>query len=243
MMIRTVRAEWGKAFSILSPSACLIGTVMLIAITSSTLGNDFVHGIGIGEHPASQTMPSIDALGPAVQFGLLTFAAFAMVLITSEYACGSIRSTFQAQPRRAVVLAGKTVVGAVVGLVSGCVAGGLGLAAAYLALDGHAAPAAESPALTVLRVGALFAVAAVLVIAIGAIVRNGVGTLAVSVVVLVGMLTLPSSVSVWTPAGAAAQFVTANDDDYPSVVGLLVVAGWATAAYALASVLLRRRDA
>lgn len=242
-MIRALRAEWGKTFSILSPLLCLVGTVILVVVTAATLGNDFVHGISNGEHPAQLTMRAIDALGSAVQFGLLTFAAFAMTLITSEYSSGSIRSTFQAQPRRAVVLAGKTTIAAVVGFAAGCITGGLGLAAGYLALNGHAAPFAETPAVTVLRVGALFAVAAALVVAIGAIVRNAVGTLAIGVVLLVGMLALPSSISIWTPAGAAAQFLTASGTDYPSIIGLLIVLAWAAAAYTLASVLLQRRDA
>lgn len=242
-MIRALRAEWGKSFSIPSPSLCLIGTVLLVVATAASLGTDFVHGISTGEHPGHAMMRTIDALGPAVQFGLLAFAAFAMVLITSEYATGSIRSTFQAQPRRAVVLASKTIVGAVVGFVTGCITGGLGLAAGHLALLGHAAPFAEPPAVTVLRVGVLFAAAAVLVVAIGAILRSAVGTLAVGVVLLVGMLALPSSVSVWTPAGGAAQFVTAGNVDYPSGVGLLIVLAWAAATYALAFVLLQRRDA
>jgi ABC-2 type transport system permease protein len=57
------------------------------------------------------------------------------------------------------------------------------------------------------------------------------------------MLALPPSISVWTPAGAAGQFITASDAEYPAAVGLLIVAGWAAAAYAAASVLLARRDA
>lgn len=242
-MMRALRAEWGKTFSIPSPLLCLVGTVVLVLVTAASLGNDFVHDIGTGDRPAQATMRAIDALGPAVQFGLLTLAAFAMVLITSEYSSGSIRSTFQAQPRRAVVLAGKTVVGVVVGFLSGCATAGLGLAAATFALAGHAAPLAEPPVVTMLRVGAVFAAAVVLLVAIGAILRHSVGTLCVGVVLLVGMLALPSSVSVWTPAGGAARFIVASDADYPSLVGLLVATAWAAAAYAIASVQLARRDA
>lgn len=242
-MIRALGAEWGKTFSILSPLLCLISTVVLVAVTAASLGNDFVHGLSLGEHPAGTTMRVVDVLGPAVQFGLLTFTAAAMTLITSEYSTGSIRSTFQAQPRRWVVLAGKTLVAVALGVVSGAVAGGLGVAAGSLTLAGHAAPAAESAAVTVARVAALFGVVAVLVVALGAIIRSAVGTLSVGLVLLVGMLAMPPSMSVWTPAGAAGRFVTGDGTDYPSVVGLLIVAGWAAAAYAAASVLLERRDA
>lgn len=242
-MIGALRAEWGKTFSILSPALCLVATLMIVTITALSLGNDFVRGISIGEQPPGATLNAVEVLGPAVQFGLLTFAAFAMMIIAAEYSSGSIRSTLQAQPRRAIVLAGKTTVGAIAGLVAGTLIGGLGLAASYFALDGHADPFMEAPTLTALRVGALLAVTAVLVIAIGVIVRSAVGTLAISIVLLVGTLALPPSVSVWTPAGAAAQFITADSTDYPSIVGLTVVVVWAALAYGVASALLQRRDA
>ncbi|MFT4287877.1 hypothetical protein [Nocardioides sp.] len=242
-MIGALRAEWGKTFSLLSPILCLAATLITVVVTALSLGNDFVRGLDIGEQPAGATANVVDVLGPAVQFGILTFAAFAMVTITAEYSSGSIHSTFQAQPRRALVLAGKSVIGVAIGLLSGTIVGALGLAAGLFALEGHAAALREPGAVTALRVGVLFAVAAILVIAIGVIVRSAVGTLAASLVLLVGMLALPPSVSVWTPAGGAAAFVTADHTDYPSFVGILVVAAWAAAAYVIASVLLQRRDA
>lgn len=242
-MIAALRAEWSKTFSILSPVLCLVATLVLVVVTAASLGNDFVRGIDIGEQPPGATQNAVEVLGPAVQFGLLTFAAFAMLPITSEYSSGSIRSTFQAQPRRGIVLAGKTAIVLAVGVLAGSVTGALGLAMSYLALADHAAPPAEPPVVTVFRIGALFAVAAILIIAVGTIVRSAVGTLAIGVVLLVGMLALSPSVSVWTPAGAAAEFITGSDAEYPSFVGLLIVAAWAVLTYAIASVILRRRDA
>ncbi|MFT4136343.1 hypothetical protein [Microbacterium sp.] len=242
-MISALRAEWGKTFSLLSPILCLAATLVIVVITALSLGNDFVRGIDIGEQPLGAVAGVADVLGPAVQFGNLTFAAFAMVTITAEYSSGSIHSTFQAQPRRAIVLAGKTVISIMVGLLSGTIVGALGLAAGLLALEGHTAALREPAVVTALRVGVLFAVTAILVIAIGVIVRSAVGTLAVSLVMLVGMLALPPSVSRWTPAGGAAAFVTADNADYPAFVGISVVAAWAAATYMIASVLLQRRDA
>jgi ABC-2 type transport system permease protein len=215
----------------------------LVVITAASLGNDFVHGIGSGEHPADAVMPAVSALGPAVQFGLLTFTAFAMMLITTEYATGSIRSTLQAEPRRGVVLASKALIGLGVGLVVGAVVGGVGLAVSHLVLQGHATVATESPIVTVLRVAGLFAVAAVLVVALGAIIRSAVGTLAAGVVLLVGTLALPASMSVWTPGGAAGEFLEASTDHYPSIIGLMIIAAWAAIAYLVATWLLYRRDA
>ncbi|WP_029088815.1 ABC transporter permease [Brevibacterium album] len=242
-MIGALRAEWGKTFSIRTPVLCLIGTLLLVVVTAGMLGNDFVRSIDIGEQAPDARMSAVSALGPAVQFGLLTFAAFAMALITSEYPGGGMRSTLQAQPRRGVVLAAKSAIGAGIGLVCGSVTGGIGLAVSELALGGHSAPAAEPAALIALRVGTLFAVSAVLVMALGTIIRSAVGTLAAAAALLVGMLALPPAAGIWTPAGAAAKFIAADASDYPPSIGLLIVTGWAAAAYAVASVLFARRDA
>jgi ABC-2 type transport system permease protein len=242
-MIRAIRAEWGKTWSVRAPLLCLLGTVLLVVTTSAALGNDFVHGIGMGERPPGAAMPLVSALGPAVQFGLLTFTAFTMTLVTSEYTTGSIRSTLQAAPRRWVVLTSKAVIGLLVGFVLGAAVGALGLAAADLALQGHAAPAGESLPPTTLRAASLFAVSSVLVVALGAIIRSSVGTLACGAVLLVGTLALPASASVWTPGGAAGEFLEWSAASYPPVWGLAVIALWAGAIYLLALWSLHRRDA
>jgi ABC-2 type transport system permease protein len=242
-VIRALNAEWGKTWSVRAPLLCLLGTVLLVMITAASLANDFVHGIGSGEHPVGAVMPAVSALGPAVQFGLAAFTAFAMTLITSEYTTGSIRSTLQAEPRRGVVMASKALIGLAVGLAAGAAVGALGLATSDLALQGHAAIAGESPVVTVMRVAGLFAVAAVLVVALGVIIRSAVGTLAVGVVLLLGTLALPSSVSAWTPGGAAGEFLEASNNSYPSIVGLVVITVWAATACLVAIWLLHRRDA
>ncbi|MFI6513761.1 hypothetical protein ACIBCT_39680 [Streptosporangium sp. NPDC050855] len=241
-MIGALRAEWGRTWSIRSPWFCLAGAVLTVVGIAGTLANDFVHGLGTGEHGTADTMAASDAAGPAVQFGLVVFAAFAMITITSEYATAGILATFQAEPRRVLVLAAKAAVAAGVGLPAGALAGCLATALAHLTLGGHAAPASEVAAVTGLRAGALFAVSAVLVVALGALIRSAVGTLAVAVVLLVGTLALPS-VAAWTPAGAVAEFLGAGQGTYPPIAGLLVVAAWAAALFAGASWALTRRDA
>src|SRR3978361_635206 len=109
-MWRTVGSEWGKTWSVRAPWACLLATAALVLVTATSLANDFVHGVGTGEHPPGAVMPLADAVGPALQFGQLVFATFALQLITAEYSTGSISATLRAQPRRHLVVLSKATI-------------------------------------------------------------------------------------------------------------------------------------
>ncbi|MFI0720777.1 ABC transporter permease subunit [Streptomyces sp. NPDC021224] len=237
-----VRAEWGKTWSLRAPWWCVASAVLLTAAVASSLGNDFVLDVRNGHHSAGAVMQVTDALGPAVQLGQLALFALAMVVVTSEYATGTIRSTLLARPQRADVLTGKTVVTGLVGLVAGAALGAAGWASTELALGSHAAntsPAAE----VVARVAVTVALGCVLTTAISSVVRSGAGALTVAFVLLVGLSVLSNPVGAYMPAGAATAFVAGDASEYPSWVGALVMLGWAAVAQTAAMVLLSRRDA
>jgi ABC-2 type transport system permease protein len=242
MILDAVRAEWGKTWSLRSTFLCLAGAFGLICATAWTLANDFLYGLAHGDPTAGTTMRPIDAVAPAVQFGLLLIAAFAMLPVTSEYASGSIRSTLQAEPRRRVMLAAKTVVSAssaaVAAFATVAAAGGI----VRLTLGDHAEADASDPA-TAARAGLIVLVNAVIVVGLAAVVRHSVGALALSFVLFVATLALPPGVAVWAPSGASAAFLTDDSTSYPAVVGLVVTAAWALGVYAAGALVLRRRDA
>jgi len=242
MIVDAVRAEWGKTWSLRSPFLCLAGASVLICATAWSLANDFVYGLARGDRGSGTTMEPIDAVAPAVQFGLLLLAAFVLLTVTSEYVSGSIRSTLLAEPRRWPMLAAKTAVSAfsaaLVALVTVAVAGEL----VQLVLGEHAAAGASIPA-TAARAALIVLVDAVIVVGLAVMVRHSVGALALSFVVFVATLALPSSVAVWSPAGAGSAFLTGDATSYPAVVGLVITASWAVAIYAAGVIVLRRRDA
>jgi ABC-2 type transport system permease protein len=237
-----VRAEWGKIWSLRAPWSCVAGAALLTVVTAYSLGNDFVYDIGQGREPAGATTRIVDALGPGVQLGALALVALAMIVMTSEYSTGLIRSTLLARPRRGEVLAGKTIVAAAIGLVAGAAVAAAGWAATAFALDGHVAPGASGPG-TVARIAAMVALDCALTTALGAVLRSGVGTLTVAFVLVVGLEVLSPSVRAYTPAGAAMAFISSDGSQYPSWVGALVVLTWAVAAQVAGAVLLNRRDA
>lgn len=243
---RTLGSEWGKAWSVRSPVLCLVGAALLTVTTAAALANDFVHGIAIGERAATETLPPGQAVGPAVLLGTTVFVAFAMLPVTAEYATGSVRSTFLAQPRRRLVLAAKTTVVAGGGMLLGVVAGAASVVAVRGVLGVHAA-VAGTPGGLGLKAGALLALDAVLVAGLASVLRSPVGTLAVGVTITAALLALPDRLNAWTPAGAALRLIGGDPGQYPAghatAVALAVLVVWSASVYAFGAWLLEHRDA
>lgn len=198
-----------------------------------------------------------------VSLGMSIFMVLAALAVTTEYRFGTIRSTFLAVPRRHVVLASKTIFLAVLGAVVGTV---IALGAFLLAKA-----LAQRPLLPltlsdaddwrqVIGYGALFAIAAVVAVAVGTIVRQSAGAIAILLLwplVLEGLFTLiPNvgpTVGPWLPFAAGDRFVSPQrsisdlfqtSGTVPTPLqGLLVFAGFAVLLWLIALIVLRKRDA
>jgi ABC-type transport system involved in multi-copper enzyme maturation permease subunit len=122
-------------------------------------------------------------------FGLIPLIVVAAMFITAEYRRGLIRVSLAAAPRRGRLLAAKAVAIGAVGFVAGLVAATLALAVG-MPLLGRAGPLAwpvslPTEARMVVGTAALLAVAAVLALAIGTIVRRSAPAVAIVIVVIV----------------------------------------------------------
>jgi ABC-type transport system involved in multi-copper enzyme maturation permease subunit len=202
--------------------------------------------------------------------GLIAVVVVATMFITAEYRRGLIRTTLAASPRRGRVLAAKAIVVGAVTFVAGLVAATVAVIFGT-ALGNKSSYVFPVSWLTELRVvagaAALLAVAAVLALALGTILRRSAAAVTIVIVAIVlpyilavGSI-LPVGVSDWllriTPAAAFA--VQQAVPQYPQVTalyspgsgyfplapwaGLAVLCGYAALAAGLAAVLLRRRDA
>jgi hypothetical protein len=206
-------------------------------------------------------------------FGLIPLIVVAAMFITAEYRRGLIRVSLTAAPRRVRLLAAKAVLIGAVGFVAGLIASALALAVGTPALRRSGNLVWPVPALTEIRMvvgtGALLAVAAVLALAIGTIMRRSAPAVATVIMVMIvpyllalGPLAGPDGQGPrWpllvTPTAALSvqqavprfhQLITVyqtTEGYYPLVpwAGLAVECAWAAAALALAYYLLRRRDA
>ena len=119
-------------------------------------------------------------------FGLIPLIVVAAMFITAEYRRGLIHVSLTAAPRRGRLLAAKAVVIGVVGFVAGLVAATLALAVGTHLLHGNLQWPVSllTEARMVAGTGALLAVAAVLALAIGTIVRRSAAAVAIVILVI-----------------------------------------------------------
>jgi ABC-type transport system involved in multi-copper enzyme maturation permease subunit len=203
--------------------------------------------------------------------GLIVVIVVGTLFITAEYRRGLIRTTLAASPHRGRVLAAKAVVIGSVTFVAGLLATAIAVPLAERILRANGDRIFPVTALTELRVmvgtAALFAVAAVLALAVGALTRRSAAAVTAVIVaivlpyVLAVASALPAGVSQWllrlTPAAAFA--IQQSLPQYPQVAGaytpshgyfplapwagFAVLCGYAALALGLAVHLVRRRDA
>ncbi|QIB48073.1 ABC transporter permease subunit [Streptomyces aureoverticillatus] len=232
---RSVRSTvWTTLATALAP---VVGAVF-VAATGSLRADDTVLG-------GSLTLSVVAQMLAAVVGALL---------VTGEYGSGTLRTTFTANPRRATVLGAKaTLIASVmyaVGLLSCTVAFLLGDA---LLPSGKYAQGEPFPAL--FGVAGCFAVAGLLGLAVGTLVRHSAG----AVTTVIGLLLLPSlfgplfgDARRWV-AGvsptAALEKLTQTSDATADAVGSLgpwpslwLVAGYTAVLLLTAAGVLQRRD-
>jgi len=234
----------------------------LVLSGSGDIAPAVVEGV-LGIDTASSTL----LLGLIV--GLIVMIVVATMFITVEYRRGLIRTTFAATPNRGRVLAAKAVVIGVVAFVTGAVTAAVAVPMGEHVLTGNGAYVFPASALAVVRIitgsGALVAVTAVAVLAVGTIARRSAGAVTGGIVVFVLPYIIGSSISggaeQWlfrvTPAAGFAVLgalphsaqvsypYTIANGYYPLApwAGLGVLCAYAAVAIGLAGVVLKRRDA
>lgn len=202
--------------------------------------------------------------------GLIIVVVVGAVFVTTEYRRGLIRTTLAASPRRGRILVAKAVVIGAVTYLTGLVAAAVMVTLGPPILRGNGVYVHPATTSTQLRVvagtAALLAVAAVLALALGALLRRSTVAVTAAVVTIVlpyllAMTVLPAGAAQWllriTPAAAfALQQSTPRYDQVANLytpangyfplspwTGFAVLAGWTTLALGAAGYLFRRRDA
>jgi ABC-type transport system involved in multi-copper enzyme maturation permease subunit len=203
---------------------------------------------------------------------LIVMAVVGAMFVTTEYRRGLMRVTLAASPGRGRVLAAKAIVIGSVTFVAGLAGAAAALAVGGRLLRANGKFVLPVSALTEARLiagtAALLAVAAVLALALGAILRHGAGPVAAVIAVIVvpyffasPLGVLPPGVADWllrvTPAAGfalmqaisrypqVASTYTLRYDYYPLApwAGFAVLCAWTALALGVALILLRLRDA
>ncbi|WP_306192064.1 ABC transporter permease subunit [Streptomyces sp. MK5] len=234
----------------------------LVVSGSGDIAPAVVQGL-LGDDTAASSLPF------GLTVALIALIVVAALFITAEYRHGLILTTFAATPNRRRVLAAKAVVIGAVAFVIGAVAAAAAVPLGEHVLHANGAYVFPAGALTVLRIivgaGALAAVTAIAVLAVGTITRKSAAAVAGGIVVfvlpaIIGTIGSGGTVQ-WlyrlTPAAGLSVLQAlprSAQVDYPYTfahgyyplapwAGLAVLCGYAALALALAAFLLRRRDA
>lgn len=246
-----------KLFTTRSPWWCALVTLVLtIGFTSLVVGNSG------GNDPATVASTQF-----AYGFGMAVIMVLAALSITTEYRFGTIRTTFQAVPHRASALLAKSAVVATLALVIGELSafGSWGIANL---LKPNADLALNSGAdwINVAGVGVLYAIAAVIAVAVGILIRHSAGAISLLLIYSLAVENLirliPSigeDIYKWMPFNVANKFLTGtgasnagrvSGDGAPmstAVLGqgwaLLYFAAFAAVLLGIAISVARKRDA
>lgn len=197
-----------KLFSTKSPWWCaliaLASTIGLSAVFISHTGGTY------------RIPPTVSGTQMGYSFGLTVVMVMAALAVTTEYRFGTIRATFQAIPNRSAVLLSKT---AVVALLAGVI-GEVAAFAAWL-VGKLIRPTADLAIDTgqewrnVAGVGLVYAVGAIIAIAVGILVRQTAGAVAILLIYtllaenLIGIIpNIGDKIHKWLPFNVANKFLT-----------------------------------
>ncbi|MFI6322160.1 ABC transporter permease [Nonomuraea sp. NPDC050556] len=255
-------AEWTKTRSVRSTYWTVITAVVVTIGLSAMLVGLVVAAAGAASATERTMMLSqVEAVSfstSGLTFGSIAVVVFGVLMITSEYGTGQIRSTIAAVPNRSLLIAAKA---GSVGLVSLAV-GVVGSFASFFV--GQALLAGEGLQTTIGAPGVFWAVArgalmvallGLLALAVGALLRSSAGAITIMIALLFVPAILAAFVPAWVrdhviaylPTSAASVMVYPADAAPTTEVlsptqATLVLAGWVVALLVAAAVVTERRD-
>jgi ABC-2 type transport system permease protein len=188
-------------------------------------------------------------------FGMAVIMVFAALSVTTEYRFSTIRTTFQAVPNRTAALLAKTGVVATLSLVIGEIAafGAWGLASIMRPEDLALNTAAEWT--SVAGVGVVFALASVIAIAVGILIRHSAGAISLVLIYALAVENLVrlipkigNDIYEWMPFRVADRFLTGSgparaEAPLSQAGSLAYFAGFALVLLVISLVAANKRDA
>lgn len=234
-----------KLFSTRAPVWCIATALVLtIGVTAGLVWLTHRGGAGAVSPESTQAMYVL---------GLVVIMVMATLSVTTEYRFGTMKATFQAVSSRTRALLAKATVLALVAGVVGEVSSFGSWGVARLITGNPAtdiATAAEWRQIA--GMGLVYAISAVLAVAVGALLRQSAAAVAVLLVfpLLVEQLVeiiprVGDQLHEWMPFVAAGQFVSTADQGLPYGPwgGLGYFAAWAAVLLVAALVIVEKRDA
>lgn len=253
------RSEWVKLRTVRSTYWTLLLTVVSMAGFGALLTAAYAR------HYASVSAAARRAFDPAAYslsgffLAQLAIAVLGVVVITSEYATGSIRSTFAAAPQRVGVLAAKAAVFAAIAAAAGIASSfaAFFIGQALLAGKGIATTIGGPGALRpVIGAGLYLTVLGLLALGLGTLIRRAAGAIAAvaGLIIILPVLVqgLPSfwsaAITRYLPSAAGEAVIGRTKFAPPGPLlspwaGFALFCGYTVAVLTAAALALNRRDA
>ncbi|GGO69855.1 ABC transporter permease [Nonomuraea cavernae] len=246
-MMEILASEWTKMRSVRSTVWTLASTALLMLAIGVLLA---LAVAGSADGPVNDAEATRVSMA-GVTFASLAIATLGVLVVSSEYRTGAIRTSLMAVPRRLRLLSGKIIVFTVVALVA-CLASSVAtFLIAQAILDG---PALGEPGTlrTVAGTGLYLTASGLFGLALGALVRHTPGAIVAAIALI---LVLPQLTNV-----LPGEWGTAVHNHFTSNAGLQIAMpvesnplgpwsgfgvylAWIAVTLVAAAVLMRRRDA
>jgi ABC-type transport system involved in multi-copper enzyme maturation permease subunit len=255
-----MRAEWTKIRSVRSTVWTLI-VFVVVCVGLTALISWLTESHWYGPRAASRDASAISdpvgfVLGTGIGLGQLAICVLGVLVITSEYSTGVIRSSLLAVPRRILVLAAKAAVFALLLIVVTEIVAFCSFFAGSAILHAHVQVSLSGPGVTraVIGAGLYLTVLGLFALAIGTMIRHTAGAIStiIGVVFVLPILSglLPGSwgahINAYLPE-QAGTLITHTQEQSGDLLspwqGFGVLCIWTVLALAVAAYLLERRDA
>jgi ABC-2 type transport system permease protein len=255
-----LRAEWTKIRSVQSTVWSLVAFVV-VAIGFSTLVSAVIsHSWNQpGNHPNHEkllTDPTAIIFGAGFGIGQLAICVLGVIIITSEYTTGAIRSSLLAVPHRLSMLAAKAAVWTVLDLVASAITVFAVFYITTAILRSHVSISLGGQGVTKAVIGAILylTVLGLFALAVGGLIRHTAGAVAAVIAIvivippLIGLIpgTIANHVHGYLPATAGV--LVAQTSQQPADVlsgwqGFGVFCAWTVVLLGACAWLLVKRDA
>jgi ABC-2 type transport system permease protein len=263
-----LKSEWIKLWSLRSTYWCL--AIMIVLSVGLSLLLSTVHGSAtpVEQAQSVQQAQAVYIATAGTTFGELVVAVLGVLVISGEYGTGMIRSSFAADPRRIPTLAAKALVLGATTFIAGLIAIYGAAAVAFPLMSSQKYyPDFGDPQLQLALLGgaAYLAIVSLIAFSLGAIIRATAGGIAAAlglilVVPIIASVLVRVTQAAWAENLSVLIPTSAGDHLFQYVVGAptkladglvsldattgpLVFVAWFVLLFAIAAVLLKRRDA